>query len=232
MFANKDLVRYMAKRIFHKIPYLTGMAEMKTVDEQIEKYGARARQRLEDAFAVKEAPYPPAKLTIVANKTTRQLELYAPGKNDGSMILIRTYPILGASGRLGPKLREGDCQVPEGIYRIQSLEPNTPYHLGLRVNYPNEFDLQHAREEGRTNPGGDILIHGNTGSVGCLAMGDQASEDLFVVAHDCKDQNIPIIICPVDFRSSPVPPSTSDDPKWLPQLYEEIKSKLSELPKQ
>ncbi len=56
--------------------------------------------------------------------------------------------------------------------------------------------------DGRTQPGSDILIHGSNGSVGCLAVGDIAAEDLFVLAHDTRDHNIAIIICPVDLRTS------------------------------
>ena len=84
-------------------------------------------------------------------------------------------PILAASGVSGPK-REGDKQVPEGFYRIELLNPNSRYHLSLRVNYPNADDLERARQDGRalSTLGGDIMIHGGSASIGCLALGDPA----------------------------------------------------------
>lgn len=74
---------------------------------------------------------------------------------------IKSYPILAASGSIGPKLRESDMQVPEGVYQIESLNPNSQFHLSLRVNYPNEFDREQARIDGRAQLGGDIMIHGS-----------------------------------------------------------------------
>lgn len=212
-----------------QIPAMRPLLGKKTVADQIETYGDIARARLRAMFQEASFAYPPEKLAMLAFKDKRILEVYV-GSADGVFKHLHTYPILGASGKLGPKLREGDFQVPEGVYRLESLEPNTPYHLALRLNYPNDFDLEHARIDGRTKPGSDILIHGSNGSVGCLAMGDVASEDLFVLANDTKDHNIAIIICPVDLRTFKAPPATPNDPVWLPKLYEEISQALKDYP--
>ena len=83
------------------------------------------------------------------------------------MRMCNSIPVLGMSGKLGPKLGEGDRQVPEGIHRVESLNPNSLYHLALRVGYPNEEDRKHAAQEGRTNLGSDIMIHGKNSSIGC-----------------------------------------------------------------
>ncbi len=70
-------------------------------------------------------------------KQERRVELYAQNSvAESSWRFIRSYPILAASGHLGPKLREGDWQVPEGIYAVESLNPNSHYHLALHVDYP------------------------------------------------------------------------------------------------
>lgn len=211
------------------VPTLRRAINQHTVDEQIERYGTNARARLIPVFKSRRISYPPEFVAILAIKDTRTLEVYAAAI-DGAFRYIRTYPILGASGELGPKLREGDFQVPEGIYRISSLEPNTPYHLGLRINYPNEIDFKRAQADGRTDPGSDILIHGNTCSIGCLAVGDEASEDLFVLVHDTADQNVPLIIAPVDMRYKAAPAQKPTDPHWLPELYREITAALSKYP--
>ncbi len=199
-----------------------------TAEDQIATYGAAARARLLPKFQAKGVAYPPQRLTMVVIKSTNELMLYAAAA-DSTYKYICTYPVLAASGVLGPKLKEGDCQVPEGLYNL-TLEPNTPYHLALRLNYPNPTDWAHAKEDGREHPGSDILVHGNQCSIGCIAMGDPASEDLFVAAYDTVDKNLPLIIAPVDFRTTAAPASNVTDPTWLPELYSQIKAALVELP--
>jgi murein L,D-transpeptidase YafK len=127
-------------------------------------------------------------------------------------------------------LKEGDSQVPEGIYKIDSLNPNSLYHLALRVGYPNEWDQEQARKDGRKDLGGDIMIHGGGGSCGCLAMGDEVAEDLFVLAARTGVENIRLVISPVDFRVQNLPAQTPAVPFWTGQLYSSIKSELSQLP--
>jgi len=217
------------KEVIMQVPALRPLLGKKTIEDQIQTYGEVTRTRLNEMFKERGFAYPPDRLAMLAFKDKRILEVYT-AEDGGNFQHLHTYPILGASGKLGPKLREGDFQVPEGVYRLESLEPNTPYHLALRLNYPNDFDLEHARIDGRSKPGSDILIHGSKGSVGCLAMGDLAAEDLFVMANDTKDRNIAIIICPVDLRTFKPPPASSDDPVWLPTLYKEISRALSNYP--
>jgi len=142
---------------------------------------------------------------------------------------LRDYPIRGMSGTLGPKLREGDRQVPEGLYRVESLNPNSRYHLALRVNYPNDHDRRRGREDGRTALGSDIMIHGNTCSIGCLAMGNEAAEDLFVLAAETGVENIAVILSPVDFRARDLPADTPLLPPWAGELYAAIRQELHAL---
>lgn len=201
----------------------------KTVEDRLAEFGPAARARLRPYFDAKQVPYPPARLVLVGLKAEKVLQLYAASSNQPPRFL-RSYPILAASGMAGPKLREGDQQVPEGIYPVESLNPNSKFHLSLRLGYPNQFDLQQAHAEGRDNPGNDIMIHGGAASVGCLAMGDEAAEDLFVLAADTGLTNITVILSPVDFRAGRVVPSMGKLPSWTDSLYQTIKSKLNELP--
>jgi len=203
-----------------------------TVASRLAQYGEAARARLAPAFGAAGAPYPPARVVFVGLKRERALEVYAAGPA-GGLRFVRAYPILGASGTIGPKLREGDRQVPEGLYRIESLNPRSRYHLSLRVSYPNAFDRETARREGRTNLGGDIMIHGGTGSVGCLAMGDEAAEDLFVLAAETGPERIEVFLSPVDFRRADVERETLDAlPPWTEGLYAQIKAAMARLPGQ
>jgi hypothetical protein len=210
----------------HKMP---AEPANKSVEERLQQYGPAARERLEPYFEAKQITYPPARLAWAGFKDEKSLEVYAapPG---GKFQFVRAYPILAASGVPGPKLREGDKQVPEGVYAIESLNPNSRYHLSLRVGYPNVFDLDKAQADGRANPGGDIMIHGSAVSIGCLAVGDEASEDLFVLAADTGLTNITVVLSPADFRKGKPLPLADALPVWTESLYKIIAAKLAELP--
>lgn len=86
-----------------------------------------------------------------------------------------SYPICAWSGRLGPKLREGDKQSPEGFYLVSSkqLKPDSSFHLALNIGFPNAFDTT----QGRT--GSFLMIHGACVSIGCYAMTDAGIEDIY-----------------------------------------------------
>ena len=155
----------------------------RTIEQVLAALGPSVERRLRPAFERAGLPWTPRNLTLVAFKAERRLELYASDGEEKPQFVL-AYPILAASGVAGPKLREGDKQVPEGFYRIELLNPNSRYHLSLRVNYPNADDIDRAREDGRdlSTLGGDIMIHGGSASIGCLALGDPAIEELFVLA--------------------------------------------------
>jgi murein L,D-transpeptidase YafK len=197
-----------------------------TTTERLATYGASVRSRLAPAFEAAGVPYPPTSFTLIGLKAEKRLELWAPDAA-GRPRLIKTYPILAASGGAGPKLREGDRQVPEGLYGIESLNPNSRFHLSLRVDYPNAADRRRAQAEGRTGLGGDIMIHGSDVSIGCLAMGDPAAEELFVLAALTGPKNIRVILSPVDFRRLDKIDLPASLPVWVPDLHAEIKAELA-----
>ena len=205
------------------------LAAKKTVDQRLQEYGPAARTRLRPHFDQAKAAFPPKRLVLLGIKDERRMEIHAPGA-DGKLRFIRSHPILATSGVAGPKLREGDGQVPEGIYGIESLNPNSSYHLSLRVSYPNAFDCEQAGREGREQLGGDIMIHGKAVSIGCLAMGDEAAENLFVLAADTGLKNIEVVLTPVDFRLGKNLPKAASLPPWSESLYESIKTRLRDLP--
>jgi murein L,D-transpeptidase YafK len=200
-----------------------------TVADRLRQYGDEARSRLRPHFTRAQVVYPPKQLVFVGLKDEEQLLVYGAGE-DGKFRFVRHYRVLAASGGPGPKLREGDRQVPEGIYSIESQNPNSRFHLSLRIGYPNAFDREQARKEGRTNLGGDIMIHGSSVSIGCLAMGDEAAEDLFVLATDTGLPNISVVLSPVDFRLGKTVPPTAKLPPWTESLYAQLKTRLKELP--
>ena len=211
---------------------VSGAMVAATIAERLTQYGPAARTRLRPYFQKQNLTYPPSQVALVGLKEEKILEVYArDGTNN--FRLIRSYRILAASGGPGPKLREGDRQVPEGIYGIESLNPNSRFHLSLRVDYPNAFDREQAARDGRSHLGGDIMIHGRNVSVGCLAMGDEAAEDLFVLAADTGLKNITMILAPVDFRDEhKTVPASAKLPAWTAGLYEELRAQLKRFPKE
>ena len=196
-----------------------------TTAERIATYGEAVKARLSPAFAAQGVAYPPPNLTLIGLKAEKRLEVWAPDAT-GQPRLLKVYPILAASGGIGPKLREGDGQVPEGLYAIESLNPNSRFHLSLRIDYPNADDRRRAQTDGRTQLGGDIMIHGSNASIGCLAMGDPAAEDLFVLAALTGPRKIQVILSPVDFRKEASVQIPAGQPAWVAERHAQIKAEL------
>ncbi|MCK5872163.1 MAG: hypothetical protein KAG26_05000, partial [Methylococcales bacterium] len=119
-----------------------------------------ARDKIRPYFEQAGLKYPPEKVTFLAMKEEGILEVWASNPKDETYKYIRSYTIQKLSGMKGPKRREGDKQVPEGIYKLVLLNPNSAYHLSMKINYPNEFDLIQANNEHRDELGTNIFIHG------------------------------------------------------------------------
>jgi murein L,D-transpeptidase YafK len=167
----------------------------------------------------------PKNVAVLAFKTERRVEVWGQQYPTNEWTLVKTYPILAASGTPGPKLREGDRQVPEGIYRIEYMNPNSSYHLSMKINYPNAFEQQKAEQDGRTHLGGDICIHGWEVSIGCIAVGNVAIEELYYLCDKVGSSRVKVIIAPNDLRVKPTIMSMPA-PKWLPELYANIAAEL------
>jgi murein L,D-transpeptidase YafK len=201
----------------------------RTMSEAVREYGSAARKRTRPYFKAAGVKYPPNSLTLVGLKEEKLLVVLAPDQ-EGVLHKVISYPILAASGEPGPKLAQGDFQVPEGFYKIEAFNPNSAYHLSLRVSYPNAEDLARARKEKRTNLGGDIMIHGNAVSIGCLAIGDEPIEEVFILVNDVGRENVNVLLAPSDLTSKPSGVDFKLQPKWLPALYKRLKKSLEELP--
>jgi hypothetical protein len=189
---------------------------------------AEAEARLAARFAAREVAYPPHAVTLIALKSEARLELWADAGNGWRF--VRSYLVRAASGRLGPKLRQGDHQVPEGLYRIAALNPDSRYHLSLRLDYPSAFDLARAGEDGRTRLGGDIMIHGGKVSDGCLPVGDREVEELFALASRIGTEQVEVVISPADLRrvdTGVAYTRATARPRWLRELYAAIARALA-----
>lgn len=207
------------------VPVYRQLDGQRSVQDVMDRYGDAAEARLKPFFNEAKAPYPPSRVTLLAIKDEKKLELWT--EEQGERFFIRAYKIRAASGVGGPKLREGDRQVPEGIYQLEYLNPNSLYHLSMKIDYPNTFDRAMAEQEKRTGLGGDIFIHGNAVSIGCLAIGDPAIEELFTLVVKGGPKNVKVIIAPSDPRKHSIAALADDQPKWVAGLYADISAGFS-----
>jgi murein L,D-transpeptidase YafK len=135
---------------------------------------------------------PPERVYLRAFKEEKQLELWA-GRKGAALALVKTYPICAASGELGPKRREGDLQVPEGLYEVPEFNPGSNFHLSMKVSYPNASDR--VRSDSK-RPGGLIYLHGNCASIGCIAIEDGPIEEVYLIAQSARARPLRIDIFP------------------------------------
>ena len=120
-----------------------------------------------------------APVLIRTYKQEAEFEIWKVNSS-GQYALLKTYPMCRWSGQLGPKVREGDRQVPEGFYAITpgQMNPNSHYYLSFNVGYPNAYD----RALGHT--GGDIMVHGICSSAGCFSMTDAQIAEIYAIARE------------------------------------------------
>jgi murein L,D-transpeptidase YafK len=112
-------------------------------------------------------------------KESSELEIWKQREN-GDYALLKTYQICKWSGKLGPKVKEGDRQAPEGVYIVGpgQMNPKSNYYLSFNIGYPNSYD----RSLGRT--GSNLMVHGACSSAGCYSMTDEDAGEIFRLARD------------------------------------------------
>lgn len=199
----------------------------RTVGQVLDSIRGLASARYRQPCVANKIVWPPARLVLLAFKRERILEVWA-ANGEGAFKRIGTHKIIGASGGLGPKRKQGDLQVPEGFYRLTELNPNSVAHLSVRVDYPNAVDIANSKVA-RSEMGGDIYVHGHWLSFGCLAIGDRAIEELFPLIAQVPAGNRDIVIAPFDFRRSPKAAYPREE-RWVHNQYDRIKRYLAAFP--
>ncbi len=147
-------------------------------------------------FTQKDLSYPPRVILLRAFKKEAILELWTEESRGKPYSLVKTYPICATSGRIGPKRSFGDEQVPEGFYELDWFNPQSNFYLSLHVSYPNE---SYRILGSRKNPGGDIFLHGNCVTIGCLPITDEGIKEVYwlaVLARTTGQTHLPIEIFP------------------------------------
>jgi murein L,D-transpeptidase YafK len=112
-------------------------------------------------------------------KQEAELEVWKEDKT-GRFALLRSYPICRWSGELGPKIKQGDRQAPEGFYTITPslMNPNSQYYLAINTGFPNAYDRANDRS------GAFLMIHGDCSSAGCYAMTDEQIAEIYALARE------------------------------------------------
>ena len=152
-------------------------------------------------FAKAGIAWPAKQIYIRSFKYDSQLEVWVRNTNDQPYKLFKTYKVCAMAGAIGPKRMEGDYQVPEGVYYINEFNPKSNYHLSLGINYPNASDRVLSDS---IKPGGDIYIHGNCVTVGCIPLQNDQIEELYILAAMAKTQGqdfIPVHIFPIRYNN-------------------------------
>lgn len=205
------------------LPYIASA----TPSERIEAAEAKQREAIHAAFEAAGAAYPPREIFIRAFKRERELELWARAAEGAELVLIERYKLCKMSGALGPKVRQGDKQIPEGFYFIDRLNPRSRFHLSLGIDYPNAFDV--ARANGG-DPGDNIFIHGGCYSVGCLSIGDDAIERVYLIAAQAialREETIAVHIFPCRFDDASCKKASAPLERTEPALYRALREGFS-----
>lgn len=144
-------------------------------------------------------------------KEPAELEVWLQGI--AGYVLLKTYTICDYSGGLGPKIKEGDKQAPEGFYfvRASQMNPWSKFHLAFDLGFPNFYDQSYGRT------GAAIMIHGRCSSAGCFAMADFRMDEIYTLADAAlaEGQNaFAVHIFP--FRMTEENLAKHGDSQWLP----------------
>jgi murein L,D-transpeptidase YafK len=144
------------------------------VPKHMKPLPAKLKAKMEQLNMDAKAP-----IYIRSFKETSEFEVWKQ-RRDGTYGLLSTYSICKWSGKLGPKIKEGDRQAPEGFYTVRpgQMNPNSSYYLSFDIGFPNAFDQSLGRY------GTNLMVHGACSSAGCYSMTDESAGEIYWLARD------------------------------------------------
>jgi len=157
---------------------------------------------VKELFSAQGIELSSATLFIRVFKKEAQLEVWAKSLKGSAYQLIKKYEICCSSGELGPKRKQGDGQVPEGVYEIDRFNPSSNFYLSLGISYPNASDRILGN---KGNLGGDIFIHGSCVTIGCMPLTDDKIKEVYLMAVEAKSSGhakIPVHIFPFRMKDA------------------------------
>lgn len=190
-------------KIMILLPFLLAFMPQQLSFKETQRTHSRVKAAYEEKehvvkeyFTNKNFSFTRFRMFLRAFKKEQMLEVWIQEKDKDTYGLLHSYDFCTTSGVLGPKRKEGDLQIPEGVYYINHFNPQSNFHLSLGINYPNASDkiLSHA-----TTPGGSIYIHGNCVTIGCIPITDDKIKELYVMAVEARSNGqtkIPVHIFP------------------------------------
>ena len=149
---------------------------------------------VDSLFAAKGISSP--EIYIRAFKAEMILEVWAKDQKDTVFQKLIEFDFCSSSGGPGPKRQRGDMQIPEGFYHIKHFNPYSNFHLSLGISYPNEADRKKTTAE---DAGGEIYMHGNCVTIGCIPITDNKIKELYIIAVEAKNsgqKKVPVHIFP------------------------------------
>lgn len=170
--------------------------ETQLQNERVKVAYQEKEQTVKNYFKEKGLEQSGAHLFIRAFKKEMKLEVWIREKDKTAHKLLHTYDFCTTSGTLGPKRREGDAQIPEGVYHINHFNPQSNFYLSLGLSYPNASDRILSD---RQHPGSAIYIHGNCVTIGCIPITDEKIKELYLLAVEARNngqKEIPVHIFP------------------------------------
>ena len=177
-------------------PASTGFAHSQLENSRVLDARIEKRFALKDLFRARGITYPAADIFMRVFKREHQLEMWVRPEGQDTYVLLKTYEICALNDKPGPKRVQGDYATPEGFYTINSFNPQSDYHLSLRVNYPNKSDVLLGNGHAM---GGDVFIHGGCKTAGCMAITDENIKEVYWLAVEARDHgqsDIPVHIFP------------------------------------
>jgi murein L,D-transpeptidase YafK len=153
----------------------------------------------------------PAPMFIRIFKQESELEVWKK-RSDGRFYHFKTYPICNWSGEIGPKVKQGDKQAPEGFYKVaRNQNPNSQFYLAFNLGYPNAYDKANKRT------GDSLMVHGKCKSAGCYAMTDALIEEIYALARESYIGGQEIIeVHAMPFRMTDVNMARHAKHQWFP----------------
>ncbi len=160
----------------------TANEALDTVDVDLSKVSSKTNYQLSGKIVQKMQAMSMAKTSPIMLRIFKEegaLEVWK-ANSANRFEMLRQYKICAWSGKLGPKLKEGDRQAPEGFYPLSpgQMNPNSSYYLAINTGYPNRYDQANGRH------GSNLMIHGACSSSGCYSMTDEQMLEIFALARD------------------------------------------------
>jgi murein L,D-transpeptidase YafK len=189
--------------------------------DRLEAVRARVEPSLKRALATADLRYG-APVFVRVLKEENELELWMESAVGKPWKLFRKWKIANYSGTLGPKLKEGDMQAPEGFYEVglKQLNPMSRFHLSFNIGYPNAYDRHHGRT------GSLIMVHGSNVSIGCFAMTDPVIEEVYLLVEAAlkKGQKaVPVHVFPFRMSEERLVRAEAEVSKWARFWREELR---------